>query len=519
VLVDPAGTVAGVSAAAEPLFADAVGAPFHEAVPGWLANAHRRLGRPHRGGGAIEPSRGWIGDRCFRAYPAGADDGSVTWWLVDDTQQSRAEAALARERDRFALLVETSDELLTSLNVERCRATTARLAARHFAEAAVVISPAAGRRFDVTTAGAGAAVTHSTVDADLASDPGLDEALRGYPPAPPRRLDPAVVPAALIPSEVADKLDSAVIVPLPGHGMPAGALLLFQPPSPPAGDLDETLLWLFATRAGAALSAASMYSEQANTTRTLMQDLLPPPLHPVDGVEFAGGYRAASDRERVSGDFYDLHHGSTPSQEPLVVLGDVCGKGLDAAVLSGRIRTTLQALLPMADDHRRVLQLLNGTLLNSRHTQFATLVLASASRSGQRVRLRLTAAGHPAPLIVRADGQVEATDTRGTLIGVLPTVSTSTTSVELGPGETCVLYTDGVTEARGGPLGRERFGEQRLRDALADCAGMTAEAVVERIQVLASDWIGDSSHDDMALVAITAPRSTDADRQYGPAGS
>jgi serine phosphatase RsbU (regulator of sigma subunit) len=518
-MVDSAGAVAGVSTAAEHLFVDAVGAPFTEVVPGWLANAHRRLGRRHRRGGADEPSRGWIGDRCFRAYPAATDDGSVTWWLVDDTQQSRAEAALARERDRFALLVETSDELLTSLNVERCRATTARLAARHFAAAAVVIAPTAGRRFAVTIAGPGAAVTHSTVDADLGSDPGPAEALRGYPPAPPRRIDPATVPAALVPPELADKLDSAVIVPLPGHGMPAGALLLLRAPSAPAADLDETLLRLFATRAGAALSAARMYAEQAGTTRTLMQDMLPPPLHPVDGVEFAGGYRAASDRERVSGDFYDLHYGSTPSQEPLVVLGDVCGKGLDAAVLAGKIRTTLQALLPMADDHRHVLQLLNGALLSSRHTQFATLVLASASRSGQRVRLRLTAAGHPAPLIVRADGQVEAADTRGTLIGVLPTVSTSTASVELRPGETCVLYTDGVTEARGGPLSRERFGEQRLRDALADCAGMTAEAVVERIQVLASDWIGDGSHDDMALVAITAPESSGTDRQHDPGAS
>lgn len=75
----------------------------------------------------------------------------------------------------------------------------------------------------------------------------------------------------------------------------------------------------------------------------------------------------------------------------------MCGKGLDAAVLTGKIRNTLQALTPMAGDHEGMLRLLNGALLNSHHTRFATLVLASVRREENRVRLRLTSAGHPAP--------------------------------------------------------------------------------------------------------------------------
>lgn len=79
-----------------------------------------------------------------------------------------------------------------------------------------------------------------------------------------------------------------------------------------------------------------------------MRDLLPPELNRVHGVEFAGGYRPSADRDRVGGDFYDVHPGSTPDDASLAVLGDVCGKGLDAAVLTGKIRNTLQALTPMA---------------------------------------------------------------------------------------------------------------------------------------------------------------------------
>ncbi len=78
----------------------------------------------------------------------------------------------------------------------------------------------------------------------------------------------------------------------------------------------------------------------------------------------------------------------------------------------------------------------------------------------------------------------------------------------LAPGETCVLYTDGVIEARGDSLGGDMLGEQRLKAALAECAGMPAQAVVERVMMLATQWLGQEVHDDIAVVAITAPRRT-----------
>jgi serine phosphatase RsbU (regulator of sigma subunit) len=263
---------------------------------------------------------------------------------------------------------------------------------------------------------------------------------------------------------------------------------------------------LFAARIGAAMSAARIYAQQASITETLMRDLLPPVLHQVAGVDFAGRYRPARDGERVGGDFYDVHPAAGEDGESLVVLGDVCGKGLDAAVLTGKIRSILHALLPLADDHAQMLRLLNRSLLDTRNARFATLVLAGVARHGAGLRLRLTSAGHPAPLVLHADGQVSEVQTRGSLIGALPRIQATTAQVALGPGEVCLLFSDGLVEAHGGPFGDEMFEEHRLQRALAGCVGMPAEAIVERIQMLTEQWIGDRTHDDMAVVAITASR-------------
>lgn len=208
----------------------------------------------------------------------------------------------------------------------------------------------------------------------------------------------------------------------------------------------------------------------------------------------------------MGGDFYDFYPADQQGGESQAVLGDVCGKGLEAAVLTGKIRNTLQALRLVEPDHERLLKLLNGALLTSHHTRFATLVLASVARLAHGVELRLTSGGHPAPMIVRSNGTVEEARTNGTLIGALPEVSARTFRTALQPGETCLLFSDGITEARGGPSGAEMLGEGRLSATLSQCAGMPMETVVERVSTLATEWVGSGRHDDMALVAITAPR-------------
>ncbi|MEU8778120.1 PP2C family protein-serine/threonine phosphatase [Streptomyces sp. NPDC048606] len=486
------------------------GSPLADAVPGWLASAHARYAAvpPARGSLAgAQEVRGAVGERSYEAHPTRRDDGTVVWWLVDDTHHRLAREALRAERERTAFLVRSSNLLLSSLNLDRCMDVTAQMAADHLADAALVIAPAHGAELPVVSCLRGGGPTVSRAAVAPEEVPGLAEALQGFPPVPSRWLDPSAAPDWLVP-EGFGAVGSIVITPLPGHGVPAGALVLLRRDGASAfTEGEEVFARLFAARAGAAMSAARLYSEQASITDTLMRELLPPSLHHVSGVEYAGGYRPSKDHERVGGDFYDVHPAAREGDASLVVLGDVCGKGLEAAVMTGKIRNTLHALLPMADDHHRMLSLLNTSLLNSDSTRFATMVLASATRDGNAVRLRLTSAGHPAPLILRSDGRVEEAPTKGTLVGALPEISTETASVTLSPGDTCVLYTDGISEARGGPMGGAMFGEERLRRALSQCAAMPAEAVVEHVQMLTSRWVGTGRHDDMALVVIAAPRT------------
>lgn len=510
IVVSGDGTVRAVSDSAHCLLPAAIpGTDLDATAPQWLSQAHRRLtegpdisGDGHSASGALNGTR-------FAAHPT-VLDGDIAWWLLEDTGADLRETrrALTREQARTAFLDEASAVLMATLNVDRCVAATVQLATRHLADAAAVVAPVDGNRLPVVC-GDGDEVEQRRVDADPAVVAGLSEALRGFPPVPSRWLDPAALPDWLIPSDFEGPVGSVLITPLPGLGVPAGALVLLRRASEPVfGDDEELSARMFAARAGAALSAAGLYAEQSAITRTLMRDLIPPQLRRLHGFELAGGYRASEDHQVVGGDFYDVHPGLTPEDDTLVVLGDVCGKGLEAAVLTGKIRNTLQALAPLARDHLGVLGLLNSALLSADHTRFATLVLASVTRRDGQMTLRLTSAGHCAPLLVRNDGRVEEADTRGQLVGVLETIRARTFETTLAPGETCVLYTDGVTEARGGPLGTDMFGEQRLSAVLEQCAGLPAEAVVERIMMVTTQWVNRREHDDIAVVAITAPRRT-----------
>ncbi|MFI9613284.1 PP2C family protein-serine/threonine phosphatase [Streptomyces sp. NPDC052023] len=512
------GAVSTVSAETAPYPVVVIGADGHVVELNGAASALLPAARPGRAlpspswlataGSADLPgiASGAVDGRFFSAHPSALADGGTAWWLVEETDYQLAVRELEAERGRTRFLTEASTALLASLNLDRCMEVTARLATEHLADAALVIAPTAAKKLPVIVCDHRGEVSRDTVAVTPDAMPGLAEALRGFPPVPSRWIDPASAPGWVVP-EGFGEVGSLVITPLPGHGVPAGALILLRRVQQAAfTDAEEALAGLFAARSGAAMSAARLYAEQNTISDILMRELLPPTLQQVEGVDFAGGYRPSRDTERVGGDFYDVHPPGDDFPETLAVLGDVAGKGLEAAVLTGKIRNTLHALLPMAGDHAHMLRLLNNAMRTSHHTRFATLVVASVRREEGGVALRLTAAGHPAPLIVRRDGTVEEADTGGTLIGVVPAITSRTAHVRLAPGETCVLFTDGVTEAKGGPLGDTFFGERRLKRAAAECAGMPAEAVVERIQMLISQWIGDGRHDDIAVMAITAPR-------------
>jgi hypothetical protein len=517
-VLDPHGRIAGRNRAARRL---TTSSSASDVPPSWLGEAHLR-----HVAGTLDPTAGMpagtFGSRSYEARPSPTRDGRVAWWLFDRTGLVEAHETARETRERADAISGVFSTLLSSLNVPRCAEVAARTATDHLAEAAVLITPPTGHRYAVTHALRGRRVVQETRQIDPLTVPGLDEALRGFPPVPARWINPDAIPDWVMPEGFSGPLGSVLVTPLPGHGVPAGALILLRSDAEKGFSPEEAVFArLFASRAGTALSAARLYSEQTAVTGTLMRELLPPSLSRVHGVDYAGRYRTAMDHERVGGDFYDVHPGPDESAETFVALGDVAGKGLDAAVLTGKIRNTLHALLPLASDHLRVLRMLNDALLTSHHARFATLVLASVKRQDDgTVGLRLTSGGRCPALVVRADGRVEEMPTQGTLVGALPRVTARTVETVLAPGDTCLLYTDGITEARGGPLGDELFGEDRLRAALEGCGGMPGEAMVEHVQMLAAQWLEPGSrHDDMAVVAVGAPRGGSTAGGRAPAGA
>jgi serine phosphatase RsbU (regulator of sigma subunit) len=408
----------------------------------------------------------------------------------------------------LAFLAEAGRWLSASLDQRRCLRTTIELAVAHLADAAAVVQPLDRRRCAWMRLMRGGTIEEGRLGERLiAQVPALAAMLGGFPPGPSRWLDAADAPAWLLPEEFGTS-GALLVTPLPGNAEPAGALILarrgaaarFRPP-------DEILARIFAARAGAAISAAALYREQAGTTAILQADLLPPELPQPDGVELVGSYQAANDGLRVGGDFYDVYGPTDNSPEIVVALGDVCGNGPEAAVLTGKVRQTLRALRLVDATPETMLRVLNQALVQSgRQHRFVTIVVGEIRRGEQgRVCLTLATGGHPPPLVLRGDGRVEPVRTSGTLIGAVPHTVIHPAAIELAPGELCLLYSDGLTEARGGPSGNDHFGDERLRDALAGCRGMTGALTVERVRQSVGDWTRGGVHDDIAMLAVRSP--------------
>ncbi|BBH71288.1 hypothetical protein ACTI_79730 [Actinoplanes sp. OR16] len=435
------------------------------------------------------------------------DGDHYAWFVRDHTEEDARAAALEVERSRTAFLAEAGRRLSASLHVRRCTRTTAELAVAHLADAAIVVLPVDGGQCSWMRLSPGHAPEEGTLaERNLAEVPGLAEALDGFPPIPSQWLDPALAPGWLFPADLGP-VGALLVIPLPGNAEPAGALILARSGHQAvftAGD--ELLARIFAARAGAALSAAVLYQEQVATTTVLQADLLPPELPQPEGFELGASYQAARDSLRIGGDFYDALGPVPGGKDTVIALGDVCGTGPEAAVLTGKVRQTLRALRLVGVAPEDMLRVLNQALLQSgRRQRFVTLVIGSVYRAEHgRVRMRLASGGHPPPLVLRADGSVDEVPTKGTLIGVLPETRVTPATIELAPGELCLLYSDGLTEARGGPGGDEQFGEERLRRQLAGCQGMPAAVAVERLRQLVSDWVHGGPRDDIAMLAVRA---------------
>ena len=256
-----------------------------------------------------------------------------------------------------------------------------------------------------------------------------------------------------------------------------------------------------ARRAGGAIENARLYTERTRIAHTLQARLLPDRLPEIPGAKLAARYRAAGELNEVGGDFYDVFPRS--ETEWALVVGDVSGKGAEAAAVTALARYSLRAAALEDGQPSAALQRLNAAMLHEGSGQFATVVLAyvsAAEPAGLRVRLAL--GGHPPPLILRADGRVDACERYGTLLGMLPDPRIHDAAFELGVGDVLLLYTDGVTEA--GPRG-EPLGVEGVRAMLAGLAGRDPQGIVDAVEAAAVGAQTGEPRDDVALLALAVP--------------
>jgi sigma-B regulation protein RsbU (phosphoserine phosphatase) len=238
----------------------------------------------------------------------------------------------------------------------------------------------------------------------------------------------------------------------------------------------------------------------AKLAHTLQQSLLPPGLPAIHGVELAAHYEAARDGSEVGGDFYDVFESAR--RDWSIVIGDVCGKGPEAAALTALVRYTIRAAAIQTRRPRLVLNLVNEAVLRQHPERFCTVAYVRLRPEGEGVRLTISCAGHPSPLALRADGSVENVDCRGRVLGPFAELHAVDRVLRLAPGDTLLLYTDGVTEARG-PAGF--FGEERLRETLQSCAGSNADDTAKALERTLNDFHGGHPRDDIAFVVLRVP--------------
>ncbi|MFD7700665.1 SpoIIE family protein phosphatase [Streptomyces caelestis] len=238
----------------------------------------------------------------------------------------------------------------------------------------------------------------------------------------------------------------------------------------------------------------------SEATRALERPLLPPRLPDLPGFDLAARYEPFSQGLHIGGDFYDAF--TAPDGRHVLVLGDVCGKGPDAAAITGLVRHTLWAAAQHTSNPTHVLSLINNAL-RRQNTPFCTLIYVVIDTTP--TRLQIASAGHPPPLLRRANGDTAPLETRGTLLGVLETPRHPVTEAELQPGDTLVLYTDGFTEGAGAADQRT---PEDLAAVVASLPPTDKPAPAENVAVALMDdahrWWGERLRDDLAVLTLTA---------------
>lgn len=292
---------------------------------------------------------------------------------------------------------------------------------------------------------------------------------------------------------------SAMVVPLKVRNRTIGALTFVSAESGRRyGQAELSLAEELARRAAMAVENARLFKERDEIARKLQESLLPPELPAIPGLELASRYHAAGRGFEVGGDFYDVF--SMGGSGWGLVIGDVCGKGPEAAGLTGLVRHTIRASAMQERKPSQILARLNEAVIEQRSdSMFCTVCFLRVKPNEGGARLTISCGGHPLPLVMRANGSVESAGVPGTLLGVFPDPDLRDKSIDLGRGDAIVLYTDGVIEERApGAV----FGRDRLTALLESCRGLDAANIAESVERAVLGFRPEDPRDDIALLVL-----------------
>ncbi len=454
-------------------------------------------------------------------YSVRRDTGEAYWLLTKATLYEDAngeklainiiedvtEAKDAELRQRF--LAQTGQLLATSLDYEQTLERVAQLVVPRLADwCGIDMLDEQGEMHQV-------AVAH----VDPAKVEMAHEARRRYPPDPDA---PAGVPAILrggpseLYAEIPDELlvqgaqdedhlrlireigmRSAMAVPMRIGDLTLGAITLVSAESGRRFDADDLAFAEdLALRAATAVQNARLFAAQQRVADTLQASLLPERLPDLPGWQAHAAYQAGERGSDVGGDFYDIlpvEHGH------LIVLGDVTGKGVEAAALTSLVRHSGRMAARFDPRPARVLSLINEVLREQPRLSLVTAVCALVETNGTRARMTVASAGHPLPLRRRPGEAPAALGEHGVLLGVATDEDWEETVVEITAGDTLLFYTDGVTETPG--EGTTRFGDVRLCDTMAAAAD-SPEALLDDIDRALRAFQAGATLDDRALLAL-----------------
>ena len=443
--------------------------------------------------------------------------------IEDITERKRIE-----EAQRF--LAEAGTTLSSSLDYRTTLARVARLAVPFLADWCVVDVLEKDGSLDRL------AVAHQ----DLEKVALVQELQKRYPPDPeaPRGVGQVLrtgrpelvpeIPESLLEEAARDSehreilgelgLKSYMIVPLVARGRTLGTISLISAESGRRYRQSELeLAEELARRAALAVDNARLYRDRAQVARTLQEGLLPSRLPEVPGVEVGLCYLSAGEVD-VGGDFYDLfetrmvgqNSTSEPSSSWVVVIGDVSGKGAEAAALLALARYTIRALAMRESHPSDVLTGLNEAMLRQRREHddhkfctatYARLEINEGNNKGG-AQVTVCCGGHPPPFVLKADGSIHKVGQPGRAIGVFDDINLTEQEASLSPGDALVLYTDGVVEAQS-PDGLF-FGEERLVTLLRSSVALDAATIADRVENAVLDFQGQAPRDDIAVLVLRA---------------